>query len=258
MEYVFKSLLLLLIGFGNIKLLNYVTCYDESKQKSESNEEVARKRNRINNILINILSIFIVIIGIYLFSIILKELNSLGVKKLIEEGTLITANRKLIAVFSIFNGLIYGATVSLFIAKIILNKRWNSYLKYVKEKEAERFYVNIKFYKIITFVTCAGTFLLIDCYTFFGKENILINDFMGIGTKSYKYNEIISIKHIGKFHHYESKSKSNEYFTIKFDDKRKWNSMDDGFNDYKKNEILMKMIQDRSNVKIIELDYSDE
>ena len=258
MDILFKLIIIIIIGFGNIKLLNYISVYEETNLETEVNSKESNSRNRKYKIALNIFSVFSIILGIYVFSIILKELNSLGVDEISEEGILIKANRKVIAVFSILNGLLYGSTIPVLITKKILKRRWNSYLSYEKAKENGRFYANIKLAKIITVFVCFGTFLMTDFYSFFGKDEILINDFMGIGAHKYKYSEITSIKHIEKFYSYEGKHADKEFYIIKFHDRRKWNSIEDGLNDRNKNKLLIKMIQEKSKVPIIELEYSDE
>jgi hypothetical protein len=161
-------------------------------------------------------------------------------------------------VISIFGGLLIAVPVSFWIGKRQLKADWPEFLAYTNLKYK---FDSIKVMKYVTgFLTVLLALLLtvfFDWYSAFGKEEVKINGALSLGQRTYKYSDITRIKELEKFYAPSGKIVTNPHFVIEFNDGRKWNSRESGFDNYEKNRQILELVIAKTNQRPIKQEFDN-
>ncbi|MCZ2140300.1 MAG: hypothetical protein LC096_02790 [Bacteroidia bacterium] len=133
---------------------------------------------------------------------------------------------------------------------------WENYLYYIQKSIR----IDVAFYsnylgRIAVFVLLIVFYMMFDWFYVFGREEIKLNDFLGIGVHKYSYDMVKEIHEVKEYQTPFGNTISYPHYILYMNDGNKWNSIFEGHNNTELNaEIVNKLILPNSNKELITIE----
>lgn len=161
-------------------------------------------------------------------------------------------------VLSIFAGLLIAVPVSFWIGKRQLKGDWPEFLAYTNLKYKFNAMKVMKYVTgFISVLVGLLTIIYFDYYSTFGKQEIKINGALSLGSKTYKYSDITKIKALERFYAPNGNIVTDPHFVIEFNDGKKWNSRESGFERNDENRQIIELVQSKTDLELIKQEFDN-
>lgn len=258
MENYIISFTTILILLGLYKLFGRLLPINKSEYKTEKTvEELSKKYLKFDIKQIGIF--FILLIGfVYIFYKLFSALIHLRFTMLSDITIIVKPDAAMLLLISLFSGMLIASLITFVIVKQQLKSDWNEYLAYSNLKYKFN-YVKLSKYtiKVFTYITGILIIAFLDWYSTFGQQEIKINGLLSLGTKSYSYSEVITIKDIERLKAPNGKIVNDPHYIIEFSDGENWNSRDNGFANYEQDSQIIELVLTKTPIEIIELEFDN-
>ncbi len=147
---------------------------------------------------------------------------------------------------AMFLGIACGAVLAFMSLGFLLGNDFGLYVRYYNLKYGFDAYNLLK--PLLIFVSAVGFMVAIlgfNMYSGFTSSEIIIGHF-GFGAARYSYNDVAAVKYIMKFKAPNGSIKDKPHIVINFNDGKKWNSRNRGYNSIYKNEALAELVANKS------------
>ncbi len=255
--------ILALFSFILLFLLYHVMTkvFPKSKSVLKTEKSLKELREKYSKIDRNQLLVFLI------FALIFMILLYLGLSIFIDfklsfiphTNILIKPQPILVFVVAFFIGILLATILTNWLTKRKLNSSWYEYLAYSNLSYRINY---LKFFKVflffLSFLSLVVLYAVLDSFSSFGHNEIKWNGLFSIGTKSYQYSDIKSIKDIDKLKAISGDIVDEPYFIIEFNDGNQWNSRNDGFIRYEQNCEIIEFVTSKVSIEPIEMEFNNE
>jgi hypothetical protein len=161
-------------------------------------------------------------------------------------------------VISIFSAMLLAIPITLILAKQQLKENFTEYLAYTNLKYKFNAIKVMKYtIGVLAIIIALCLIAFFDWYSAFGKEEIKINGAFSLGAKKYGYSDIIKIKDVERLYAPNGNIVNDPHYVIEFADGKKWNSRDDGFENYEQNKRIIDLVRSKTSLEPIKLEFED-
>ena len=198
-----------------------------------------------------------IVLGFTLVKV-LSWLLDLRLSLVTDQVIMVKPDTNMLYLISFFGSMLLAIPISLIILKRQLKENWTEYLAYVNLKyKFNAIQVTKYTVGILGIVLALLIIVFFDWYSAFGRDEIQINGAIGFGPQKYKYSDIIRIKDVDRFRAPNGDVVDSRHYIIEFSDGKKWNSKEDGFENYDQNKQIVDLIQSKTSLKPIKLEFED-
>ncbi len=259
METILTYIILLLVLFGLYKLFGKILPVQKAKYLTDKPVEELRKKYFKSELLQLGLFVLMAIGLIFVLYYAFDALINIRLSFVSDVVIIVKPYAEMVMVMAFFTGLLLASLIMLMLTKRLLKADWAEYLAYQNVKYKFD-YIKLTGYTVRVFILI--TFLLIigflDWYSAFGQNEIKINRLLSLGPKTYSYSSITQIKDIEKLKAPNGNIIEDPHFIIEFKDGKKWNSRDNGFADYDKDNEIIDLIIGKTGIEPLELEFDNE
>ena len=165
----------------------------------------------------------------------------------IKDLFVIVPRKKTLLYASGLSGFAIGSRVSLTLAKKIQGKDWEEFMAYFIQRYKVNYLLIAGRLSKIILVIAAGLWLLfLDSYSSFGKTEIRINRFAGLGATVYAYSDVLEIHEFRKRMNPDRTVEDIPYFLLYFSDGKNWSSLHSGFGDFKMDKTVIEFVAEKT------------
>ncbi len=133
---------------------------------------------------------------------------------------------------------------------------WEEYLCYLNQRLNFDFVFYANYVgRIVSLLLVLLTLMMFDWFYTFGREEVKINDFIGMGTTKYAYDMIEEVKVVEAYQTPFGNTLDLPHYHVLFKDGGTWNSLFEGYTNFDLNAgIVTKLIIPNSNAPVKRLD----
>ena len=159
---------------------------------------------------------------------------------------------------SLFSGLFVATIATFMLAKRQLQENYPEYLAYFSRRYR---FDAVMITKYTMGIYAVGVTALIIVffghYTIFGQKDIKIGKPFYVGTKTYKYSNVVSIKEVERLHAPNGNIVNDPHYIIRFSDGGKWSSRDDGFETHELNTDVINLIKANTHLQPVKVEFDE-
>ena len=161
-------------------------------------------------------------------------------------------------VISIFSGMLLAVPVTFILLKRQLKDNWFEYLAYINLKYKFNAIKVMKYtVGILAVIIALCMISFFDWFSAFGQQEIKINSAFSLGAKTYRYADIVKIKEVERLYAPNGNVVNDPHYVIEFSDGRKWNSRDDGFENFEQNKRIIDLVRSKTSLEPIKQEFEE-
>lgn len=134
---------------------------------------------------------------------------------------------------------------------------WEEYLCYlnIRVRFDFVFYANY-LGRILSLLLILATYMMFDWFYVFGREEVKLNDFFGLGTAKYAYEMVEEVKVVEEYKTILGNHLVAPYYKVTFKDGATWNSFYEGYSNFDLNAgIITKLVLPNSKAAIKRVEF---